>query len=97
LPPGDAAHLGAAGGVTHRRVVGEIPLAGTAAQGTADQPATVSVEEYTDPEGQRHAPVVRLTLPGAAGSNEPDTDDLTSREARGLAEALLEAARLAES
>jgi hypothetical protein len=55
------------------------------------------VEEYTDPEGQRHPPTIRLALPRAEGVGEPGADDLTSAQARALAQALLEAARLAES
>lgn len=95
---GRAAHLGAAGGITHRRVVGEILLAGIEAiRDAADRPVTVVVEEYTDPEGRRHAPMVRLALSSASGGGEPDADSLTSDEARALAEALLETARLAES
>lgn len=96
--PDRAAHLGAAGGITHRRTVGEIRSAGTAAaRDAAAGPATVAVEEYTDPGGRRHPPVVRLALPAAGGAGEPGADDLTPAQARTLAQALLEAARLAES
>lgn len=97
LPPGHPAHYGAAGGITHRRVVCEIDLpAIEAVRGAADQPVTVAVEAYADPEGRGHAPTVRLTLSSAAGVGEPDADDLTPAEARSLATALVEAARLAE-
>lgn len=97
LPPGHTAHYGAAGGVTHRRVVCEIDLpAIEAIRDAADQPVTVAVEAYADPEGRKHAPTVKLTLSSAAGVGEPDADDLTPAEARGLATALVEAARLAE-
>jgi Domain of unknown function (DUF6907) len=98
LPPGDAAHLGAAGGITHLRIVSEIRLTGVeATREAADQPVMVAVEAYSDPEGRQYAPTVRLTPSSAAGSGEPYADDLTPAEARGLAAALLEAARLAES
>ena len=40
---------------------------------------------------------MRLTLSGASSPDDPDADDLTPAEARDLAAALLEAARLAES
>lgn len=95
---GPAAHAGPAGGITHRRVVGEIRLAGVeASRDVAARPVTVALEAYTDPEGQQHAPTVRLALSNAAVGGEPDADDLTLAEARVLADALLETVRLAES
>lgn len=98
MPAGHAAGWGAAGEATHRRVVREIALAGIdAIRDGADRPVTVEVEAYSDPEGQAHVPTVRLTLSSASSPGDPDADDLTPAEARDLAEALLEAARLAES
>jgi hypothetical protein len=98
LPPAHTAGSGAAGETTHRRVVREICL-GTieAIREAADEPVRVAVEAYSDPEGQEHLPTVRLTLSGASSPDDPDADDLTPAEARDLAAALLEAARLAES
>lgn len=98
LPPGHAALPGTDGEATHRRVVREVSLAGIEAiRDAADQPVRVEVEAYTDPEGRAHAPTVRLMLSSASSPGEPDADDLTPAEARDLAGALLEAARLAES
>ena len=98
LPPGHVAGLGPAGEATHRRVVREIRLGRLEAiRDAADAPVTVEVEAYSDPEGQEHTPTVRLTLSNASSPEDPDADDLTPAEARGLAKALLEAARLAES
>jgi hypothetical protein len=98
LPPAHTAGSGAAGETTHRRVVREICL-GTieAIREAADEPVRVAVEAYSDREGQEHLPTVRLTLSGASSPDDPDADDLTPAEARDLAAALLEAARLAES
>ena len=98
LPPAHIAGSGAAGETTHRRVVREICL-GTieAIRDAADAPVRVEVEAYSDPEGREHPPTVRLTLSGASSPDDPDADDLTPAEARDLAAALLEAARLAES
>jgi hypothetical protein len=62
-----------------------------------EAPVRVEVEAYSDPEGREHTPTVRLTLSGASSPDDPDADDLTPAEARDLAAALLEAARLAES
>jgi Domain of unknown function (DUF6907) len=98
LPPAHIAGSGAAGETTHRRVVREICLGRIEAiRDVADSPVRVEVEAYSDPEGREHTPTVRLTLSGASCPDDPDADDLTPAEARGLAEALLEAARLAES
>jgi len=98
LSPGHMVGSGPAGETTHRRMVREICL-GTieAIREAADEPVRVAVEAYSDPEGREHSPTVRLTLAGAASPDDPDADDLTPTEARDLAEALLEAARLAES
>ena len=98
LPPGHIAGSGPAGETTHRRIVRQICL-GTieAIREAADEPVRVAVEAYSDPGGREHPPTVRLTLSGAASPDDPDADDLTSAEARDLAGALLEAARLAES
>ena len=63
----------------------------------ADGPVRVAVEAYRDPEGAEHPPTIRLTLSSASDPDDADADDLTSAEARDLAGALLEAARLAES
>ena len=96
--PGHEAHVGAAGGITHRRVVAEIPLPAIATiRDASGTPVTVAVEAYTDPAGQQHAPTVRLALAAVGGTDGPDADDLTPAEARRLADALLEAARLAGS
>jgi hypothetical protein len=98
LPPAHAAGSGAAGEATHRRVVREICLGRIEAiRDAADAPVRVEVEAYSDPGGREHPPTVRLTLSGAASPDDPDADDLTPAEARDLAAALLEAARLAES
>jgi hypothetical protein len=98
LPAGHAVRQGAAGEATHRRVVRGIPLAPIEAiRDAAEQPITVEIEAYSDPGGRACAPTVRLTLSSASGPGDPDADDLTPAEARGLAGALLEAARLAES
>ena len=98
LPPGHMAGSGAAGGTTHGRVVREICLGRIEAiRDAADAPVRVEVEAYSDPEGGEDPPTVRLTLSGASSPDDPDADDLTPAEARDLAEALLEAARLAES
>jgi hypothetical protein len=98
LPPAHASGSGAAGEATHRRVVREI-LLGTieAIRDAAEAPVRVEVEAYSDPEGREHTPTVRLTMSGASSPDDPDADDLTPAEARDLAAALLEAARLAES
>lgn len=98
LPSAHMAGPGAAGETTHKRVVREISLGRIEAiRETAGSPVRVEVEAYSDPEGREHPPTVRLTLSGASSPDDPDADDLTPAEARGLAEALLEAARLAES
>jgi len=98
LPPAHTAGSGAAGETTHRRVVREICLGRIEAiREAADEPVRVEVEAYSDPEGREHPPTVRLTLSGASSPDDPDADDLTPAEARDLAAALLEAARLAES
>ena len=98
LPSAHAAGSGAAGETTHRRVVREIGLGKIEAiRDAADAPVRVAVEAYIDPEGREHPPTVRLTLSGASSPDDPDADDLTPAEARDLAAALLEAARLAES
>ena len=97
LPPDHVSGSGAAGETTHRRVVREIRLGKIEAiRDAADAPVRVEVEAYSDPEGQEHPPTVRLTLSNASTPDDPDADDLTPAEARALAEALLEAARLAE-
>jgi hypothetical protein len=98
LPPGHVAGSGAAGEATHKRIVREIRLSGIEAiRDAADQPVRVEVEAYSDPDGRQYAPTIRLTLSSASSPDDPDADDLTPGEARGLAGALLEAARLAES
>ena len=98
LPPAHMVGSGAAGETTHRRVVREISLGRIEAiRDAADSPVRVEVEGYSDPEGREHSPTVRLTLSGASSPDDPDADDLTPAEARDLAAALLEAARLAES
>lgn len=98
LPPAHMAGLGAAGESTHRRLVREIGLGKIEAiRDAADAPVKVEVEAYIDPAGREHPPTVRLTLSGASSPDDPDADDLTPAEARDLAAALLEAARLAES
>jgi len=98
LPPAHVAGSGPAGETTHRRVIREICLGRIEAiREAADAPVKVEVEAYSDPEGREHPPTVRLTLSGASSPDDPDADDLTPAEARDLAEALLEAARLAES
>jgi hypothetical protein len=89
---------GAAGQTTHRRVVREICLGRIEAiRDDSGTPVRVEVEAYSDPAGQEHPATVRLTLSGASSPDDPDADDLTPAEARDLAHALLEAARLAES
>jgi hypothetical protein len=98
LPPAHTGGSGAAGEATHRRVVREIGLGKIEAiRDAADAPLRVEVEAYIDPGGRQHPPTVRLTLSGASSPDDPDADDLTPAEARDLAAALLEAARLAES
>jgi hypothetical protein len=98
LPPGHMAAAGAARETTHRRVVREIRLGRLEAiRDAADAPVRVAVEAYSDPEGREHPATVRITLSGASSPDDPDADDLTPAEARDLARALLEAARLAES
>ena len=98
LPPGHMVGSGAAREATHRRVIREIRLGRLdAIRDAADAPVRVEVEAYSDPEGHEHPPTVRLTLSGASSPDDPDADDLTPAEARALARALLEAARLAES
>jgi uncharacterized protein DUF6907 len=98
LPPAHVAGSGAAGEATHRRAVREILLGRIEAiRDAAEAPVRVEVEAYIDPKGREHPPTVRLTLSGASSPDDPDADDLTPAEARDLAAALLEAARLAES
>ena len=98
LPPAHTAGPGAAGEATHRRVVREISLGRIEAiRDAAEAPVRVEVEAYRDPEGAEHPPTIRLTLSSASDPDDPDADDLTPAEARDLAGALLEAARLAES
>jgi hypothetical protein len=98
LPSAHIAGSGAAGETTHRRVVREICLGKIEAiRDAVDGPVRVEVEAYSDPEGREHPPTVRLTLSGASNPDDPDAEDLTPAEARDLAEALLEAARLAAS
>lgn len=98
LPAAHMAGSGAAGETTHRRVVREIRLGPIEAiREAADPPLRVEVEGYSDPEGREHSPTVRLTLSGASCPDDPGADDLTPSEARDLAAALLEAARIAES
>jgi hypothetical protein len=85
------------GETTHIRLVQEVRLGEIEAiRGRADQPVRVEIEAFTDPDGREYAPTIRLTL-SSASSPDPDADDLTPAEARKLAGALLEAARLAES
>ncbi len=62
----------------------------------ADQPVRVEVEAFADLDGRERPPTVRLALSCAVGP-DPDADALTPAEARELAGALLEAARIAES
>ena len=98
LPPAHVAGPGAAGEITHRRVVREVFLGRIEAiREAADGPVRVAVEAYRDPEGTEHPPTIRLTLSSASDPDDADADDLTPAEARDLAGALLEAARLAES
>lgn len=95
-----AAHVAgscATGETTHARLVREIVLreiAGTRA--AAVQPVRVEVEAFADLDGREYPPTVRLALSCGPGP-DPDADDLTPAEARELAGALLEAARIAES
>lgn len=97
LPPGHAAGPRDTGDTTHMRLVREIRLGEIEAiRGGADQPVRVEIEAFTDPDGREYAPTVKVTLSNAS-SADPDADDLTPAEARELADALLEAARLAES
>jgi hypothetical protein len=97
LPPGHVAGSRDTGETTHIRLVQEVRLGEIEAiRGGADQTVRVAIEAFTDPDGREYAPTIRLTL-SSASSPDPDADDLTPAEARKLAGALLEAARLAES
>ena len=97
LPPGHVAGSSATGETTHSRLVTQVYLGDIEPiRCAADQPVSVEVEQYTDPEGREHSPTIRLTL-SSASSPDPDADDLTPSEARQLARGLLDAARLAES
>jgi len=95
-----AAHVAgssAAGETTHTRLVREIFLGEIdGIRAVAGQPVRVDVEAFADLDGREHPPTIRLALSCAAGP-DPDADDLTPAEARELAGALLEAARIAES
>lgn len=95
-----AAHVAgssAVGETTHTRLVREIFLGELDGIRTAaGQPVRVEVEAFADLDGHEYPPTIRLALSCAAGP-DPDADDLTPDEARELAGALLEAARIAES
>lgn len=95
-----AVHVAASPGTgetTHTRLVREIFLGEIGGiRAAASQPVRVEVEAFADLYGREHLPTVRLALSCAAGP-DPDADDLTPAEARELAGALLEAARMAES
>lgn len=95
-----AAHVAgssAAGEMTHARLVREIFLGEIdGVRAAAGQPVRVEVEAFADLDGREYPPTVRLALSSSAGP-DPDRDDLTPAEARALAAALLEAARIAES
>ena len=97
LPPGHVTGSRDTGETTHIRLVRDVRLSEIEViRGRADQPVRVEIEAFTDPDGREYAPTIRLTL-SSASSSDPDADDLTPAEARELAGALLEAARLAES
>jgi len=95
-----AAHVAGssgAGETTHVRLVREIVLGEIdGIRAAAGLPVRVEVEAFTDLDGREYPPTVRLALASSAGP-DPDRDDLTPAEARELAGALLEAARIAES
>ena len=95
-----AAHVAgspAAGDTTHSRLVREIVIGEIAGiRAAASQPVRVEVEAFTDLDGREYPPTVRLALASSEGP-DPDREDLTPAEARELAGALLEAARIAES
>ena len=96
LPPGHVAGSRDTGETTHVRLIREIRLGEIETiRGGADQPVRVEIEAFTDPDGREYAPTIKVTL-SSASSPDPDADDLTPAEARELADALLEAARLAE-
>ena len=87
----------AAGETTHVRLVREIVLGEIdGIRAAARQPVRVEVEAFADLDGREYPPTVRLALSSSDGP-DPDRDDLTPAEARKLAGALLEAARIAES
>lgn len=95
-----AAHIAgssAAGETTHIHLVREIFLGEiNGIRAAAGQPVRVEVEAFADLDGHEYPPTVRLALSSSVGP-DPDRDDLTPAEARELAGALLEAARIAES
>lgn len=96
-PPSHVAGPRDTGETTHIRLVWEIRLTEIEAiRGGADRPVRVEIEAFTDPDGHEYAPTIKVTL-SSASSPDPDADDLTPAEARELAGALIEAARLAES
>jgi len=87
----------ATGERTHVRLVREIFLGEIGGiRAAVGQPVRVEVEAFADLDGREHPPTVRLALSCAVGP-DPDADDLTPAEARELAGALLEAARIADS
>ena len=95
-PPDHVAGSRDTGETTHIGLVREFCLGEPEAiRGGADQPVRVEIEAFADPDGRENAPTLRVTL-SSASSPDPDADDLTPAEARGLAGALLQAARLAE-
>ena len=95
-----AAHIAGscvAGETTHIRLVAEIRLGAIEGiRAAVGQPLRVEVEAFADLDGREFPPTVRLT-PACVPGPHPDADDLTPAEARRLARALLEAARIAES
>lgn len=97
LPAVHAAGSSAAGETTHARLVREVFLGEIDGfRAAAIEPVRVAVEAFADLHGREFPPTVRLALSCSAGP-DPDADDLTPAEARELAGALLEAARIAES
>ena len=95
-----AAHVAgssATGETTHARIVREIFLGEIdGIRAAASQPVRVEVEAFADLDGREYPPTVRLAL-SCSADPDPDADDITPAEARELAGALLEAARIAES
>jgi hypothetical protein len=96
LPAGHVAGSCVTGETTHMRLIAEIHLGEIdGIRAAVGQSLRVEVEAFADLDGREYPPTIRLT-PACTIGPHPDADDLTPAEARQLAGALLEAARIAE-